>query len=145
MLVAVNRLLDVDHPAKVCFGVVELSFLQGDFSQLVQSRSDARMNFPVNALLYGQRLLQQIRRLAVAIFGDQRSAENRQRGRRFGMLASVKSAIDIERLPVEDLSFLVMAQLKLDGAQIDQSIRDQRVAIAIELAIHCQHSLIESF
>jgi hypothetical protein len=58
------------------------------------------------------------------------------RGQR--MIGAVIRRADFQRLAVELLGLRVTAEVELDGAEIDQIFGDQRMAVAIQFAMHVE-------
>ena len=103
------------------------------------------MDFSERAFLDCQRLLQQVVGLSEAILMNQRAGEDRQVGGRLGIVLAVPRLDDVQRLPVVSFGIGVMPEIEPDGAEVDQDIGHARVAVAIDLAVHAEHALVDRF
>jgi hypothetical protein len=101
------------------------------------------MDGAVHSLTYGERLPEHGVGFAEAPLEQQRSAEHGQVERRLVMRVSVKGFRDRQRLPVETLRVDVVSTLILGGAKVDQNVGDERMTVAVCLAIHPKDATIE--
>src|SRR5262249_16479040 len=62
---------------------------------------------------------------------------------RLVMVLPVERFRDLESLPVELLRLRIIAELLLDGAEIDQVLRHQRMAVAVQLPMHSQQTPVQ--
>ncbi len=145
MLPVVHRAIDVELASEVCLRLIELTLLHCYLAQLAHGRSDARMHWPIDALLNAKCLVQHVSRLVESSLSIQRPAEDGHQRSRFGVVFAVEATDDVQRLTIVAFSFGVMAPLALDRAEVDQILGNIGMALAIELAIHGQSSLIQRF
>ena len=66
-----------------------------------------------------------------------------QAGGRLGVVIAVVGLHNIERLPVQSFGFAVITQVALNGAETSEIIGDQRVASAIDPAVHFQDASVQ--
>src|ERR1700733_2387784 len=100
------------------------------------------MHGPVDAFPYGEGLLQQIGCIVKSVLVQQGSPESIQAGRGNGAVLTVIRLVNVERLAKKLLRFGVIPQVLLDAAEVAEIVRDQRMAVAIELPVHVEHAAV---